>query len=43
MLTTPNIHSFTLEKKIYLTRRETSQIDAVMLLFFFVFIGANNS
>jgi hypothetical protein len=34
MLTTPNIHSFILEKKIYLTRRETSQIDAVMLLFF---------
>jgi hypothetical protein len=42
MLTTPNIHSFTLEKKNYLTRRETSQIDTVTLLFF-LFIGANNS
>jgi hypothetical protein len=42
MLTTPNIHSFILEKKFYLTRRETSQIDAVTL-FFFVFIDANNS
>jgi hypothetical protein len=36
MLTTPNIHSFILEKKIYLTRRETSQIDAVTLFFLYL-------